>query len=151
MHHNTERRKLTLDIGSLQQALDKPILSDKRSLSARENFHIMDIGEEPPVPDDLMLETVRTGPWRQTVESHLTWKNQLLEDITTKQLRTNRWKDVKRVEQEFKEANARRTTRRKTAPRGCLKRFTRTQSPHNYKYQKRGNELRRFARAVWYY
>jgi ribonuclease HI len=28
-----------------------------------------------------------------------------LEDITTKQLRTNRWKDVKRAEQEFKEAN----------------------------------------------
>jgi hypothetical protein len=28
-----------------------------------------------------------------------------LEDITTKQLRTNRWKDVKRDEQEFKEAN----------------------------------------------
>jgi hypothetical protein len=28
-----------------------------------------------------------------------------LEDITTKQLRTNRWKDVKRSEQEFKEVN----------------------------------------------
>jgi hypothetical protein len=28
-----------------------------------------------------------------------------LEDITTKQLRVNRWKDVKRAEQEFKEAN----------------------------------------------
>jgi hypothetical protein len=52
-----------------------------------------------------MLEAVRTGPWRQTVESHLTWKKQLLEDITTKQLRANRWKDIKRAEQEFKEAN----------------------------------------------
>jgi hypothetical protein len=28
-----------------------------------------------------------------------------LEDITTKQLRVNKWKDVKRAEQEFKEAN----------------------------------------------
>jgi hypothetical protein len=28
-----------------------------------------------------------------------------LEDITPKQLRANRWKDVKRAEQEFKEAN----------------------------------------------
>ena len=35
----------------------------------------------------------------------MTWKKQLLEDITTKQLRANRWKDVKRAEQEFKEAN----------------------------------------------
>ena len=52
-----------------------------------------------------MLEAVKTGPWRQTVESHLTWKKQVLEDITTKQLRDNRWKDVKRAEQEFKEAN----------------------------------------------
>jgi hypothetical protein len=39
------------------------------------------------------------------VESHLSWKNQVLEDITTKQWRANRWKDVKRTEQEFKEAN----------------------------------------------
>jgi hypothetical protein len=65
----------------------------------------MDIGEEPPLPKDLMLETVRTGPWRQTVESHLTWKKQLLEDITTKQLRANRWKNIKQAEREFKEAN----------------------------------------------
>ena len=28
-----------------------------------------------------------------------------MEDITTKQLRANRWKDVKRAEQEFKGAN----------------------------------------------
>ena len=28
-----------------------------------------------------------------------------LEDITTKQIRANRWKDIKRAEQEFKEAN----------------------------------------------
>ncbi len=28
-----------------------------------------------------------------------------MEDITTKQLRTNKWKDVKRAEQEFKEVN----------------------------------------------
>jgi hypothetical protein len=65
----------------------------------------MDIGEEPSLPEDLMLEAVRTGPWRQAVESHLTWKKKLLEDITTKQLRANRWKDIKRTEQEFKEAN----------------------------------------------
>ncbi len=51
------------------------------ALTSRESFHIMDIGEEPPVPDDLMLETVRADPWWQTVESHLTWKKQLLEDI----------------------------------------------------------------------
>ena len=35
-------------------------------------FHIMDIGEGPPLPEDLILEAVRVGPWRQTVESHLT-------------------------------------------------------------------------------
>ena len=28
-----------------------------------------------------------------------------MEDITSKQLRVNRWKDIKRAEQEFKEAN----------------------------------------------
>ena len=50
-----------------------------------------------------MLEAVRAGPWRQTVESHLTWKKQLLEDITTKQIRANRWQDIKGAEQEFKE------------------------------------------------
>ena len=33
------------------------------------------------------------------------WKKALLEDITTKQIRANRWKDIKRTEQEFKEAN----------------------------------------------
>jgi hypothetical protein len=80
MHHNTEQRELTLHIGSLQYALDKPTLPDKLSLVVRERFHIMDIGEEPPLPEDLMLEDVRTVPWRQTVESHLTWKKQLLED-----------------------------------------------------------------------
>ncbi len=105
MHHNDEQRELTLHIGSLQCALDKPTLPDTLSLTARESFHIMDIGEETPLPEDLTLEAVRTGPWRQTVESHLTWKKQLLEDITTKQLRANRWKDVKRAEQEFKGAN----------------------------------------------
>ncbi len=105
IHHNAEQRELTLHIGSLQCALDKPTLPHKLSLVAREIFHIMDIGEEPSLPEDLMLETVRTGPWRQTVESHLTWKKQLLEDITTKQLRANRWKDIKRTEQELKEAN----------------------------------------------
>jgi hypothetical protein len=65
----------------------------------------MDIFEELPLPEDLILEAVRTGPWRQTVESHLTWKKQLLEDITTKQLRANRWKDIQQVEREFTEAN----------------------------------------------
>ena len=105
MHHNAEQRELILHIGSLQCALDKPTLSEKPSLAARESFHIMDIGEDRPIPEDLMLEAVKTGPWRQTVESCLSWKKQVLEDITTKQLRANKWKDVKRAEQEFKEAN----------------------------------------------
>jgi hypothetical protein len=105
IHHNAGQRELTLHIGSLQCALDKPILSEKLSLSARESFHIMDIGEELPIPEDLILEAVRTGPWWQTVESHLSWKKQVLEDITTKQLRANRWKDIKRAEQEFTEVN----------------------------------------------
>jgi hypothetical protein len=64
LHHNTEQRALTLHIGSLQCALDKPTLPDKLSLEARESFHIIDIGEEPPLPEDLMLEAVRTGPCR---------------------------------------------------------------------------------------
>jgi hypothetical protein len=74
-------------------------------MAARESFHIMDIGEDRPIPEDLLLEAVKTGPGRQTVESCLTWKKQVLEDITTKQLRANRWKDDKRAEQEFKEVN----------------------------------------------
>jgi hypothetical protein len=105
MHHNSEQRELTLHIGSLQYALDKPTLLDKLSLVVRESFHIMDISEELPLSEDLMLEEVRVGPWSQTVESHLTWKKQLLEDITTKQIRANRWKDTQRVEQEFRDAN----------------------------------------------
>jgi hypothetical protein len=68
IHHITEQRELILHIGSLQYALDKPTLPDKLSLPARGSFHIMDIGEEPPLPEDLMLEAVRTGPWRQTVQ-----------------------------------------------------------------------------------
>jgi hypothetical protein len=73
MHHNAEQRELILHIGSLQCALDKSTLLDKLSLAARESFHIMDIGEGLPLPKDLMLEAVRVGPWRQTVESHLMW------------------------------------------------------------------------------
>ncbi len=48
LHHNAKQRELTLHIGSLQCALDKPTLPDKLSLAVRESFHIMDIGEEPP-------------------------------------------------------------------------------------------------------
>ncbi len=62
MYHNAEQRELTLHIGSLQCALDKPTLSEKLSLAARETFHIMDIGEDLPIPEDLMLEAVKTGP-----------------------------------------------------------------------------------------
>jgi hypothetical protein len=80
--HNAEQRELTLHIGSLQCALDKPTLPEKVSLAVRESVHIMDIGEDLPIPEDLMLESVKTDPWRQTVQSHLTWKKQVLEDIT---------------------------------------------------------------------
>jgi len=62
MHHNTEQRELTLHIGSLQCVLDKPTISGKLSLTARESFHMMDIGEDLPIPEDLMLEAVKTGP-----------------------------------------------------------------------------------------
>ena len=65
----------------------------------------MDVSEELPLPEDLILEAVRGDLWRQTVESHISWKKQLLEDITMKQIRANRWKDIRRAEQEFKEAN----------------------------------------------
>jgi hypothetical protein len=105
MHRNAEQRELIMHIGSLQYALDKPTFQDRISLAARESFHIMDVSEELPLPDDLMLETVKGDLWRQTVESHLSWKKQLLEDITTKQIRANRWKDIKQAEKEFKEAN----------------------------------------------
>ena len=74
MHNNAEQRELTLHIGSLQCALDKPTLLEKLSLTARESFHIMDISEELSIPEDLMLAAVKEGPWRQTVESHLKWK-----------------------------------------------------------------------------
>ena len=94
-----------MHIGSLQYALDKTTLQNRISLAARESFHIMDVSEELPIPDDLMFETVKGDLWRQTVESHLSWKKQLLEDITTKQIRANRWKDIKQAEKEFKEAN----------------------------------------------
>ncbi len=84
IHHNTEQRELILHIGSLQCALDKPTLSEKLSLTARESFHIMDIGEDRTIPEDLILEEVKIGPWWQTIESCLSWKKQ---------------------EQEFKEVN----------------------------------------------
>jgi hypothetical protein len=100
MHHNDEQRELTLHIGSLQCVLDKPTLPDKLSLVVRESFHIMDIGEEPPLPEDLMLETVRTGPWRQISNG---------------------------LNRNSKKLTVRRITRRKTSPRGCSKRSTRTQ------------------------
>jgi hypothetical protein len=105
MHRNAEQRELITHIGSLQYALDKPTLQNRISLAARESFHIMDVSEELPIPDDLMFETVKGDLWRQTVESHLSWKKQLLEDITTKQIRANRWKDIQQAEKEFKEAN----------------------------------------------
>ena len=58
-------------------------------LTAEESFHIMDIREEISFAKDMMLVEVNAGPWRQTVESHLVWKKQLLEDITTKQIHAN--------------------------------------------------------------
>ncbi len=59
MHHNAEQRELTLHIGSLQCALDKPTLSEKLFMTARESFHIMDIGEDRPILEDLLMEAVK--------------------------------------------------------------------------------------------
>ena len=38
-------------------------------------FHILDIREEPSLPKDMMLVAVNEGPWRQTLESHLSSRN----------------------------------------------------------------------------
>ena len=62
MHNNAEQRELTLHIGSLQCALDKPTLPEKLSLAARESFHIMDISEELSIPEDFDARVGEGGP-----------------------------------------------------------------------------------------
>ena len=46
----------------------------------------------------------RSSPWKRAVETLLTRKKQLLEDITKKQILTNRWKLEEREHQEFEKS-----------------------------------------------
>ena len=46
----------------------------------------------------------RASPWKRAVETLLTRKKQLLEDITKKQILTNRWKMEERERQDFEKA-----------------------------------------------
>jgi hypothetical protein len=54
-----------------------------------------------------IMQTVvrdRSSPWKRAVETLLARKKQLLEDITKKQILTNRWKLEERERQEFEKA-----------------------------------------------
>ena len=101
MHSNAEQRELIVHIGSLQKALDKPKQREALSLAEEESFHIMDIREELCLPNHMILAAVNEDPWIQTVESHLVWKKQLLEDITTKQIDANIGKEIQRTQRDF--------------------------------------------------
>jgi hypothetical protein len=83
IHNNTDQQELHTHIGSLQRTLDKPIHRGVLTLTVEESFHVLDIREELALPKDAMLAAVKEGPCRETIESHLRWKKQLLQDITT--------------------------------------------------------------------
>jgi hypothetical protein len=66
----------------------------------------MDLRDELMLSREIMQTVVRdrSSPWRRAVETLLTRKKQLLEDITKKQILTNRWKLEERERQEFEKA-----------------------------------------------
>ena len=66
----------------------------------------MDLRDELMLSRETMQTVVRdrSSPWRRAVETLLTRKKQLLEDITKKQILTNRWKLEERERQEFEKA-----------------------------------------------
>ena len=57
--------------------------------------------EKLSLSKDIMLTVVNEGPWRQTIESHLVREKQLLEDITTKQIRANTGKEIQHTPRDF--------------------------------------------------
>ena len=64
---------------------------------------IMDLRDELMLSREIMQTVVRdrSSPWKTAVETLLTSKKQLLEDITKKQILTNRWTLEEREHQEF--------------------------------------------------
>jgi hypothetical protein len=58
------------------------------------------------LPREIMQTVVRdrSSPWKRAVETLLTRKKQLMEDITRKQILTNRWKLEERDRQECEKA-----------------------------------------------
>jgi hypothetical protein len=66
----------------------------------------MDLRDELMLSREIMQTVVRdrASPWKRAVETLLTRKKKLLEDITKKQILTNRWKMEERERQDFEKA-----------------------------------------------
>jgi hypothetical protein len=105
-HRNEEQRESKAQIVTLQKALDKPLHNKGLSLAAEASFAIMDLRDELMLSREIMQTVVRdrSSPWKRAVETLLTRKKQLLEDITKKQILTNRWKLEERERQDFEKA-----------------------------------------------
>jgi hypothetical protein len=105
-HRNEEQRESKAQIVTLQKALDKPLHNKGLSLTAEASFAIMDLRDELMLSREIMQTVVRdrSSPWKRAVETLLTRKKQLLEDITKKQILTNRWKLEERERQDFEKA-----------------------------------------------
>ena len=69
--------------------------------ASEENFHILDIREELALSKETMLTLVKEGPWKETIQRHIEWKKQLLEDLTTKQINANLGRMINQEEQEY--------------------------------------------------
>jgi hypothetical protein len=98
-HRNEEQRESKAQIVTLQKALDKPLHNKCLSITAEASFTIMDLRDELMLSREMMQTVVRdrSSPWKRAVETLLTLKKQLLEDLTKKQILTNRWKLEERV------------------------------------------------------
>ncbi len=102
-HRNEEQRESKDQIVTLQKAFDKPLHNKCLSIAAEASFTIMDLRDELMLSREIMQTVVRdrASPWKREVETLLTRKKQLLEDVTKKQILTNRWKMEERQRQDF--------------------------------------------------
>ena len=105
-HRNEEQRESKAQIVTLQKTLDKPLQRGSLSISAETSFTIMDLRDELMLSREIMQTVVRdrSSAWKRAVEILLTRKKQLLEDITKKQILTNRWKLEEGEHQKFEKA-----------------------------------------------
>ena len=110
-HRNAEQKEVIDHIVFLQKALDKPLYLDKLSLVTEESFHIMDLRAELFLSHD---EAVKGGPWKRTVETLLSRKNQFLEDTTNKQILRNRWQTEERERKTCEKESGTRLSKEET-------------------------------------